>query len=502
MSEEEVVVSVCSYESFIQDLEFPLAIDSYQRPYVWTEEKVEELIEDLRLYLEDTKGLSYYMGTLLLHEGIDSKDGKTKLFIIDGQQRLTSLSVLYYVLYGNFTNESKIGLSYNSPISVRQIYSAKKVFEKEQYLVFFSDLKETLFKNIHFTVIKTYSEDLAFTFFDTQNNRGVKLKSTDLLKAYHLRAINSSDKRLQVHCAQKWEEVQTCKPIFKAQEDFVSELFDKFIWRSRTWKGQNDLNRENDDAILESFQKPTLDMGESKRVPLFANVNNQLANALEVDGNNHFRLNTKGVSLTADSAYLPFTLRQPISKGLGFFLFTEKYAHLMQKLLRDELYEVDFEIKAFRHFYEAVFDHMSIYLKELFLLGVMVFFDKFGSSRLLEFSLWLDHLLGAIRLEKHYIFWQAPIKFLKENPQNLIDVISTSFITDEPIEFMKILAKNNKAYENEIIEIGKGVKGHYKEALMRYYNKAIPEDKDESNHLIDKRDWINTEFIKEKLCQK
>jgi len=498
--DNEVQVEVSSFNNFMKNLAFPIAIDSYQRPYVWDKNQIEDLVNDLEKYLDETRGLSYYMGSILLHEGVDSQDNEKKLFIIDGQQRITTLTVLYYVLYQELPNESKMELSYNSPLSVKQIHLAKKIFEKEKHTSKLNSLKKQLFDNIHFTVIKTYSEDLAFTFFDTQNNRGVKLAATDLLKAYHLRAINNSFKELQVSCAQKWEEIQTSKTTFSNKDDFVAELFEKFIWRSRSWKGQNVLDRENDDAILESFQKPTLET-ENNSVPLYSNVNNQFANLLEVDENNQYRLRTNAVLLTQDSSHLPFTLRQPISKGLGFFLFTQKYASLMQKLLHNKLLSSEDEIKAFRVFYEEVFEHISIYLKELFLLCVVVYYDKHGSSRLLEFTLWLDHLLGAIRLEKHYIFWQAPLKFLKENPQNLLDVISTSFIPSEPIEYMKQLAKSIMAYEKETFSVVKGVQGKYKKNLLVYYEKST-NDESESNALSNKLDWITDEFINGKLsCQ-
>jgi len=394
-----------------------------------------------------------------------------------------------------------MGLSYNSPLSVTQIHLAKKIFNKEKYFTELESKKQILFDNIHFTVITTNSEDLAFTFFDTQNNRGVRLGATDLLKAYHLRAINNDHKALQIDCAQKWEEIQNSKKIFPKSSDFVAEVFEKFIWRSRSWKGQNTLDRENDDALLESFQKPTLKT-ESNSIPLYANINNQLANSLTVDENSHYRLKMNDIFLSDNSSNLPFTLRQPISKGLGFFLFTQKYASLIQKLIHDELIASEYGIKAFRDFYKDVFQYISIYLKELFLLCILVYYDKHGSTRLLEFTLWLDYLLGAIRLEKHYIFYQAPLKFLKESPQNLLDVISTSFIPDEAIDYMKLEALKIDAYKNEKFVIGKGVQGRYKKQLLLYFSKDISDEKSESNALKDKKEWITSHFIEEKLkCQ-
>jgi len=497
MNNNQVNVKVLNFNEFMLGLTYPIAIDSYQRPYVWNENQIEALTNDLKKYLDEDNGLSYYMGSILLHKD----NSKNKLFIIDGQQRVTTLSILYFVLYDKLPNIDKMGLSYNSPLSVTQIHLAKKIFNKEEYFTELESKKQILFDNIHFTVITTNSEDLAFTFFDTQNNRGIRLGATDLLKAYHLRAINNDYKTLQVDCAQKWEEIQNSKKIFSKSSDFVAELFEKFIWRSRSWKGQNALDRENDDALLESFQTPTLKT-ESNSIPLYANINNQLANGLIVDENSHYRLKMNDVSLSDDSSYLPFTLRQPISKGLGFFLFTQKYSGLIQKLIYDDLISSEFEIKAFRDFYKDVFQHISIYLKELFLLCTLVYYDKHGSTRLLEFTLWLDYLLGAIRLEKHYIFYQAPLKFLKESPQNLLDVISTSFIPDEAIDYMKLEALKIDAYKNEKFVIDKGVQGRYKKQLLLYFSKDISDEKSESNALKDKKDWITNHFIEGKLkCQ-
>ena len=92
---QNVEVAVFSFEEFFtQKAIYPVGIDSYQRPYVWGKSKILELIKDLREYLENPNGLQYYMGNILLHQ----HNEKQKLFIIDGQQRLTTLCTLYYVL--------------------------------------------------------------------------------------------------------------------------------------------------------------------------------------------------------------------------------------------------------------------------------------------------------------------------------------------------------------------------------------------------------------------
>ncbi|WP_228300155.1 DUF262 domain-containing protein, partial [Klebsiella pneumoniae] len=122
-------------------------------------------------------GQVYYLGTLLLHRN----DEKKARYVIDGQQRLSTLAVLYHTLH----NELPKGLEfhYRSPISARNLRVARKLMSEHRE----SALEPSIVEQLCFTVITVEREDLAFTFFDTQNFRGVPLKATALLKAYHLR---------------------------------------------------------------------------------------------------------------------------------------------------------------------------------------------------------------------------------------------------------------------------------------------------------------------------
>lgn len=75
-------------------------IPSYQRPYSWTEDECERLWDDLVSYALpdpddfqkfDENGTPYFLGTMVVF----SKDqAGGRLEIIDGQQRLTSISLL------------------------------------------------------------------------------------------------------------------------------------------------------------------------------------------------------------------------------------------------------------------------------------------------------------------------------------------------------------------------------------------------------------------------
>ena len=477
----EVNVVVSSYIDFLNHhAEFNLNIDSYQRPYVWDNEKIEELIEDLEAYLAIDIGLSYFMGTILLHNNKD----KQKLFIIDGQQRLTTLSILYFILNGCL--HDRVQMTYNSPLSAQNIKEAQRIFKAVKGK--FKDKAQRLFESLKFTYIITDSEDLAFTFFDTQNNRGVKLYPTDLLKAFHLRSIGNADfAAIQTDCAQRWEKIQKSNALF-GNKDFIAELFHQFLWRSRRWIGQRVIYHERDELIRQEFEKRAVDAVSAYEVELYPNASNTLGEKLEIRLGDGFVIQPSPYSVSNRSANLPFALRQPISKGLGFFLFAEKYADLVHVLFFSNGDVANAEIKAFRAFYSDVWKYLSIYLKELFVLSILMYYDKFQSKDLFEFALRLDDSLGAIRFKKQYVFKQAALIYLKESDHNLLDVISQSFRPEEAFRFLE----SNTDYSDyqKDITTGKGVQGVYKERLQRFYNR---EDFD------NKKQWITKEFIQNKL---
>jgi len=75
------------------------SIDYYQREYKWQKKQLQELIDDLSEKFLDSyeEGYdrsniqnyeNYYLGSIILCE----KEGK--LFIVDGQQRLTTITLL------------------------------------------------------------------------------------------------------------------------------------------------------------------------------------------------------------------------------------------------------------------------------------------------------------------------------------------------------------------------------------------------------------------------
>lgn len=216
------------------------SIDYYQRDYKWTTKQVQELIEDLIGRFEEdyeetherhevAKYGHYFLGSIV----ISAKNGQK--FVIDGQQRLTTLTLLLIFLhnvqrdreeqvhikdmifsekYGkksfNIEVEERIRCmealfnqepfdGTDQPESVRNILARYTDIEalfptdiKDETLPFFIDW---LVDNVHLVEITAYSDDDAYTIFETMNDRGLSLSATDMLKGFLLANITVEEKR-------------------------------------------------------------------------------------------------------------------------------------------------------------------------------------------------------------------------------------------------------------------------------------------------------------------
>jgi hypothetical protein len=191
---------------------------------------------------------------------------------------------------------------------------------------------------------------------------------------------------------------------------------------------------------------------------------------------------TNNISLQANPIDYPFSLRQPIEKGMSFFLFTEKYNSLYKYIFLEK-HEPKTELFKLTYFYKSVYEAsgFSHYFTDIFKLCVIQYYDKFEENRLFEFALWLDYLLGAYRIKQKSIVAQTPVKIIRDEQQNLLDIIDSAFLPDEVIEFLQTVTPNT-FYETKVI--GDGVQGRYAQKIASYFDlKSISE-------LIDKKKWI------------
>ncbi|GAA7049228.1 DUF262 domain-containing protein [Helicobacter pylori] len=215
-----------SKDSHLRDIlkdELYYQIPIYQRPYQWTEENCEKLLDDLFFNYEDDRDSDYFCGSLVLI--LISEDSKAKTYdIVDGQQRLSTFILLAKVLATLYnerlTDESKEYLqeSLNSRhgkkdrLNFNAIgFNSKKDFQyaltsfndtpksdnKNNYLKNavclknylrkkeiedINDFIEWLYFKVVFITIICPDADKALMIFNVLNARGLALHATDIFK--------------------------------------------------------------------------------------------------------------------------------------------------------------------------------------------------------------------------------------------------------------------------------------------------------------------------------
>ena len=75
--------------------DYVFRIPGYQRPYAWTTDQAQELFDDLLMFMQAAGGPveempPYFLGSIVLIK----EEGAPQADVVDGQQRLTTLTVL------------------------------------------------------------------------------------------------------------------------------------------------------------------------------------------------------------------------------------------------------------------------------------------------------------------------------------------------------------------------------------------------------------------------
>lgn len=466
MERNKIVAGTARFKSiFTFEGGYSIKIPDYQRPYVWNAEKVETLINDLQYHIEHNRGQAYYMGSILFF----CQNGGYE--IIDGQQRLTSLLILDKIANNGQSilakHSNKVNFFFNSPLSKKNIVEVKN-FVKDYKTDWLQNNWNTVVPDLVFSVIVTNRQDDAFSFFETQNNRGVKLGSADYLKSFHLRELREQEGK-QVAFARQWDTNNT--------NQFLNYLFNQVIWRARLWKG-SDVWYESQDEVLQEFQKKTLTPEIKNKVQIFPTVKNKIAHAIRYDENDGILLDTSPIALKSHAINYPFALRQPIEKGIGFFLYSERYAAMYHFLFHTEHLK-NSELFKCKEFYKVVYSHsgMSEYLKSLYRLCLVLYYDKFESKAIDRFAKYLDYYIGVYRVELSSIYDKTSIRILRDKKQNLLDIISQAFIPEQVFDFI-MENTNDSVFRDETIPLVKengqpinAVRSNYKRALLKYYKK-------------------------------
>jgi len=216
-------------------LENELNIPEYQRPYRWTEANVRQLLYDVHESWKLGKN-SYRIGSIILHT-----EKNNLLNIVDGQQRLTTILLVLAALGSSVGKDLRSKLKYNhidskNAISKNKIFIDKWINENIQ--IEKDDFCKYLTQYCEFVEIKVQDLSEAFQMFDSQNGRGKELEAYNLLKAYHIRAMESNTFDEKIYCDRNWENATRFLNNPKNQTDvfdILKQLFNEQLYRTRLW---------------------------------------------------------------------------------------------------------------------------------------------------------------------------------------------------------------------------------------------------------------------------
>jgi hypothetical protein len=216
------------------------AIDDYQREYKWTTKQVEELINDLSSrFLEEweesheRKAVQRYGGYFLGSVVLSHKDERN--LIVDGQQRITTLTLLLMYLHRRIApvpgSRKLDDLIYSMPFGERAFNlevdertpAMEALFRGENpdptgasesvrnIIGRFADIErlfpeavpdaalpwfvDWLVEKVILVEITAFSDEDAYTIFETMNDRGLSLSPLEMLKGWLLANIGDDGKR-------------------------------------------------------------------------------------------------------------------------------------------------------------------------------------------------------------------------------------------------------------------------------------------------------------------
>lgn len=279
--------------------EFIFHIPDYQRPYSWTENEAVTLWDDLIEFWQNAKGTedqTYFAGSIVLVKKDDSPESE----VIDGQQRLSTLSMILSIiaqyscnlkkdiqkcLWEEGIQHKKIAgkarltlrkrdalffekyiakgeMSHLASIDPKQLeddaqrlllINGTTIMKKAKEL--FGDNGEqadsfitALFNQCFFVVVTTPDNESAFRVFSVMNNRGLSLLPSDIIKAHIIGAIDEDSRQ---YYTDKWEDIEV---------DLGRDSFNSLLSHIRMIYSKNKLHG----TLVAEFEKAVFTEHEKK----------------------------------------------------------------------------------------------------------------------------------------------------------------------------------------------------------------------------------------------
>lgn len=162
-------VTETKIDKFLANNGTAFVIPVYQRDYEWKEAQCKQLLQDIMRVGESND--THFIGSIVyIQDGVYSASDLTQLTIIDGQQRLTTITLIYIALY-------HIAKQFNDPQLVDKIYETylinKFEAEEEKLKLKPTENNKKAFKHImDADVFKEYSRIVEnFNYFKSHINQ-------------------------------------------------------------------------------------------------------------------------------------------------------------------------------------------------------------------------------------------------------------------------------------------------------------------------------------------
>ncbi len=220
-------------DKFLATNETTFAIPVYQRNYDWTLFQCKQLLHDIIETGKNDKTNAHFIGSIVyVHDDVYTASGLTELTIIDGQQRLTTITLIYIALYrlakeldnqmlvnriqktyliNEFaTEEEKLKLkpTENNKEALRHILNTadgeefkgySKIIENFDYFRSainaenFEVIQRGLSKLIFVDIALDRQKDNPQRIFESLNSTGLELSQADLIRNYILMGLSRTN---------------------------------------------------------------------------------------------------------------------------------------------------------------------------------------------------------------------------------------------------------------------------------------------------------------------
>ena len=139
-----------------------LVVPLFQRPYVWSQERQwQPLCDDVRRVAErfDSSGqaTSHFLGAIVLQQQPSEIGNLTVRTVIDGQQRLTTLQILFDAIYGVLVQRNYEGLASQMENLVRN-QDAYISDQSDRFKVWPTNRDRPAFDEVMATALPDYSQ--------------------------------------------------------------------------------------------------------------------------------------------------------------------------------------------------------------------------------------------------------------------------------------------------------------------------------------------------------